>query len=625
MTAVTRHLYTFGPFRLDALAKRLLRDDEPVALTPKAFDLLCLLVENRGRLLEKGELMPRLWPETFVEEANLTQHVFTLRKILGEQSGGRPYIDTVPRRGYVFVADVQEIIEPARAMPPSPVHAGGGLRPTALVVSAALLVAVIGIGVWYGREARPESMRSAASAAPMSLAILPFTALGPGAADEYFALGMADALITRLAQIRGLIVRPTGSVLKYERGSDPLAAGRELDVDFVVDGRFQHSGDRLRVTVQLLNASDGSSMWAGTFDEAFNDVFTVQDAISERVAQALVANLSAEERARLTRRYTDDTEAYQLYIRGRYFWERRTGEAVRASIDFYRQAIEKDPTYALAYAGLADSYNILGNLGVAAPADTYPLAKAAATRALEIDGRLAQAEVAKAFATYLYDRDWNTAESGFKRALAEAPNYGPAHQWYAVCLVSRGRFDDARAEIRRAVEVEPLSLVINAVVAWVEYLTRRNDEAIAAATRTIEMDPNFALARTYLGMAYASKHLNDDAVRELRRGLTRSEEGSDRDLGLLGLVLARSGRTAEAREVLGTLARLGRQRYTSPYGEALIRMGLGDTDQAITLLERAVDEHHPWSVHFNIDPALDPLRSEPRFRALLQRIGIPEM
>lgn len=486
-------------------------------------------------------------------------------------------------------------------------------------------MAATGVAVWYVRERGPATTASAVRPGTASVAVLPFRVLGPDR-DDYLALGMADAVITRLAQAPGLVVRPTGSVMKYVAADvDPLAAGRELAVDSLLDGRFQRSEDRIRVTVQLLNVADGSSIWADTFDEPFGDVFAVQDAISQRVAQALAANLTREARGRMTRRYTNDTEAYQLYIRGRYFWERRTAESLRRSIDFYNQAIAKDPTYALAYAGLADSYNILGNFGVAAPGDIYPRAKAAATRALEIDATLVEAEVARAFATYLYDRDWPTAEDGFTRALAAAPNYGPAHQWYAVCLVSRGRFDDARAEIRRAVEVEPLSLAINAVVAWIEYLTRRNNEAVAAAMRTIEMDANFGLAHTYLGMAYASKHLNNEAIRELRRGLARSEQGSDRDLGLLGLVLARSGRTADAREVLNTLARLRRERYTSPYGEALIRMGLGDRDEALRLLEAAVDEHHPWAIHFNVDPALDPLRAEPRFKALLQRIGIPDI
>jgi DNA-binding winged helix-turn-helix (wHTH) protein/TolB-like protein len=624
---VAKHVYQFGPFELDILAGRLLRDGDPVALTPKAFDLLRLLVENHGRLLEKGELMRRLWADTFVEEANLTQHVFTLRKILGEQPNGRPYIDTVPRRGYLFVADVEEIVEPslpAQAMT-SPALPGRRLPLAAPAAAATVLVAAIVAGVVYLEQQRPPPPAATARGGAKTLAVLPFRPLGTGSADEYLALGMADAVITRLAQIHGLVVRPTGSVLKYAQSTnDPLASGRELGVDSLVDGRFQRSGDRIRVTVQLLNVRDGSSMWGDTFDGPFRDVFAVQDAISERVAQALVANLTPDERERVTRRYTQNTEAYQLYLRGRYSWERRTADSLRKSVDYYEQAIANDPAYALAYAGLADSYNILGNFGVLAPSDAYPKAKAAAARALEIDKDLAQAEVARAFATYLYDRDWDAANRGFARALNEAPNYGPGHQWYAVCLVSRGRFDDAVAEIRRARGADPLSVVINAVTSWIYYLARRNGKAIVAAKETIQMDPNFPLAHTYLGMAYASDHRDEEAAVELRQGLGRSRrEHSDRDLGLLGLVLARQGRTSEAREVLRTLERDAHEEYRSPYGEALVRLGLGEKDRPLALLNQAVDEHHPWAIHFNVDPALDGLRSEPRFTVLLQRIGIP--
>ncbi len=323
------------------------------------------------------------------------------------------------------------------------------------------------------------SRRSAPNVAPSStgsrtLAVLPFRALDPNTTEDYLALGMADALITRLAQVNGLIVRPTSSVMRYSRPTvDPLAPGRELAVSSLLDGRFQRVGDRIRVTVQLLDVRDGSSLWAGTFDESFNDVFALQDAISERVAQALVANLTRQDRERLTRRYTDNVEAYQLYLRGRYSWERRTDDGLKKSVDFYQQAIAKDPGYGLAYAGLADTYLIMGNFSLWAPDDAFPRAVAAANKALELDRDLVQAEVARAFATYLYDRDWNAAEAGFRRALLRAPTYGPGHQWYAVCLVSRGRFDEAIAAIERAQDVDPLSQTIAAAHAWVLYLSRQ--------------------------------------------------------------------------------------------------------------------------------------------------------
>jgi DNA-binding winged helix-turn-helix (wHTH) protein/TolB-like protein/TolA-binding protein len=627
MSEPARHIYNFGPFELDILARRLTRAGEPLALTPKALDLLVILVEHRGRLLAKDELMRWLWPDTFVEEANLTQYIFTLRKQLGEQPGGRAYIETVSRRGYRFVAEVNEVREPASAEQPEVERTiPGRVRDVGARGAVAMLlvvVAVAGVAWFNGRRSTTPGDPPAGK----TLAILPFRALEPGGADEYLALGMADAIITRLARIHGLVVRPTSSVLKYVTSPvDPLAVARELSVDSLVDGRFQRLDDRVRVTVQLLAARDGSPIWAGTFDEPFKDVFTVQDRISERVAEALVATLTDEERARLTRRFTGNTEAYQLYLRGRYFWERRTDDSLRKSVDYYRQAIAHDPTYALAYAGLADSYLIMGNFSMLAPGDAFPKARAAAQKALDIDASVTQARVALAFVTYLYDRNWDEAERGFVRALSEAPNYGPGHQWYAVSLTSRGRFDEAVAEIERAERVDPLSLVINAVRAWILYLSRRYDEAIEQAKRTIDMDAGFPLPHYYLGLAYLARGRHADAAEELRKSSAMyGSQGRDKDLAALGLALARQGRTADARAVLNELQQPVRERYVSPYAAAVVYLGLGDSGQALVLLERAADERFPWAMQYNVDPLLDTLRADPRFKALLQRIGIPEV
>ena len=624
MGEATRHVYRFGPFELDALAKRLTRDGEGLSVTPKALDLLLLLVEHRGRLLEKGELMQRMWPDTFIEEANLTQQIFTLRKQLGEQAGGRPYIETVPRRGYRFAAEVQEIREP----PASEMSAPERRPVSGLPIRAALIFVLVGLGIavaaWLSNR-RPA--KPAAPTATKTLAILPFHGLEPGGADEYLSFGMADALITRLARIRGLIVRPTGSVLKYAgKAVDPLAAARELSVDSVVDGRFQRVGDRIRVTVQLLATHDGSTIWADTFDEPLKDVLAVQDRISERVADGLVATLTEADRAGLTRGFTQNAEAYQLYLRGRYFWERRTAESLEKSVDYYRQAIAHDPAYAMAYAGLADSYLIMGNFSALAPADAFPKAKAAAEKALEIDATLSEARVTRAFATYLYDRDWEHAEKEFKRALSEAPHYGPGHQWYAVSLTSRGRFEEAVAEIRRAKEVDPLSLVINAVHAWVLYLGRRYDEAIDQARRTLVMDASFSLPHYYLGLAQTARGNHAEAAAELSKSIAMyGSPGRDQDVGALGFVLARQGRIQEARALLKDLSHPGGGEYRSPYASALVHLGLDERDQALELLQRAADERFPWAIHYSVDPQLDALRADPRFKTLLQRIGIPEI
>jgi len=494
-----------------------------------------------------------------------------------------------------------------------------GLPGTRNIWVVALLVVLIISGIVTSlRRVTPAKPATASR----SLAILPFRTLAAQTDDQFLALGMADALITRLAQVHGLIVRPTSSVLKYSSAADPLVAGREQKVDSVVDGRLQHVGNRIRVSVQLLRVNDGSSIWADHFDERFSDVFALQDAISERVARALVASLTSEEHERLTRRYTENLEAYQLYLRGRYFWERRTVDSLHKSIDYYQQAMASDPSYALAYSGLADSYNMLGAFSVLSPSEAYPKSKAAAAKALEIDPELGQAEVAKSFATYLYDRDWNAAERGFKHALEEDPNYGPGHQWYAVCLASRGRFDEARREIRRAVDVDPLSLIINSVVAWIEYLSRNPEAAMAAAKRVIELDPKFPNAHNYLAQAYASLGRYDDAYTEFQTagGLLGVSY-----MGYAGFVLARGGHASEARALLAQIQERSRQRYVSPYNEALVRLGLGQKQEAITLLEQAADQHYPWAIHYSVEPVLDSLRSEPRFKLLLRRMGLPDL
>ena len=490
-------------------------------------------------------------------------------------------------------------------------------------VAAAVVVAIsVAVAGW----AFQTRGRSASSTSVRTLAVLPFKPLGPGGADEYLALGMADALITRLANIRGLVVRPTSSVATYadDEKVDPSTAGRQLGVDALVDGRFQRAGDRVRVTVQLLDVANGATLWASSFDEPFSNVFAVQDAISQRVAEELVASLTPDDRSRLKARDTGNTEAYQLYVRGRYFWERRTGDALRKSIEYYRQAIERDPSYALAFAGLADSYNILGNASVLPPGEAYPQAKAAAAEALRLDDGLSQARIAMAFATYLYDRNWTAAEALFARALAEAPHYGPGHQWYAVCLLSRGRFEDARREMARAVALDPSSVAINAVEAWVSFLSRRYGDAIAQANRALEMDNGSLLAHNYLALTHTAQNDYVEAAKALRP-LVSNADRKPANLGLTGLGFARTGRVTAARRAIDELNVLARVRHVPAYNESLVRIGLGEHDEAITLLGRAADERFPWAIHFNVDPLLDPLRQDPRFGALLRRATIPEV
>ncbi len=506
-------IYAFGAFLLDIRERRLLRDGEAVPLTLKAFDLLQVLVENQGHLLQKEELLRQVWPDAVVEENNLTVTISALRKALGEGPTDREYIETVPRRGYRFVADLRAIGDSTEAARSPQERRVRSFPVKAMVLAAVTAVAVL-VGVW--KRAPP-----AATAVPVrSMAVLPFRSLTND--GEHLGLGMADALITRLGSTKLLLVRSTGTVQKYTvPGLDPVAAGRDLQVDSVLDGSIQTAGDRLRTTVRLLRVSDGSTLWAGTFDERLTDIFSVQDAISQRIAGALALELTEAQRSLLTRRDTSDSEAYQLYLRGRFFWNKRSRDGFERGIAYFRQAVEKDPAYALAYSGLADSHIGMTYYHYAAPHSAMPLARTAALKALEIDASLAEAHASLAHVKANYEWDWAEAERLFSKAIALEPEYATAHQWFGMhFLAPMGRLEEAIAETRRAQQLDPLSAVFNAFVGATLYFARRHDEAIEECRKTVDLHPDFGVAHWYLGRAYLQKG-------RLPGGADRAPEGGD--------------------------------------------------------------------------------------------------
>jgi TolB-like protein/Tfp pilus assembly protein PilF len=486
-----------------------------------------------------------------------------------------------------------------------------------LIAFAALAVAAVVL--FYHRG--PQVDGTTAKLSPVrSIAVLPFKPLGEGSGDEFLSLGMADALITRLSSLKQLLVRPTSSIVRYAGpDQDPIEAGRQQLVDAVLDGKIQRAGERVRVTVQLIRVQDGQQVWADKFDEKFTDIFALQDAISERVAEALALELTGAEQKLLTRRYTENAEAYQLYLKGRYFWNKRTDESLKKGIEFFTKAIEKDSRYALAHAGLADSYIILGNFGLLPPYEAYPKAKTAAEEALKVDPDLVEAQVSLSFVKSLFERDWPGAEAGFRRAIELNPNYGPAHQWYGVSLAGAGRMEEAVAELKRAQEVDPLSLTINAVGGWIRYLAGDYDKAIQQEKTVLEMDPNFVLAHRYLGLAYEQKGLYAEAISELHRAVNLSG-ARPLDAGALGHAYAVAGRTAEARKVLKEARGLSAQAYFPADEIALIYVALGEKDQAFDWLDRAFAERSPWLILLKVDPRFVPLRSDPRFTSFVHRV-----
>lgn len=580
-------VYEFGPFCLNATEGLLLCDGRPVSLAPKALAILSVLVGKNGRLVEKSELIDRVWPDTFVEESNLTQNIFTLRKLLGKDAHGRPYIETVSRRGYRFTAEVKELRD--EGQPPD--DRGAGVPPL------------------DGKRALT------------SIAVLPFSLIGEESGDEYLKLGMADALITRLGNIRKIILRPTSAVRKYvSHEQDSIRLGQKLGVEAVLEGTIQRRGEQFRITVQLVSVSSETTLWAERFDEKFTDIFAVEDSISEQVAGALILQLTSDEKRRLTKRYTEDVEAYQAYLKGRYFWNKRTEEGMRKGVECFRQAIEIDPLYALAYAGLADSYNLLGIYNVLPPPEIFPKAKAAAVKALEIDDTVAEAHTSLASVLQHFDWDWAGAEREYRRALELNPDYATAHHWYANYLITMERHAEAMEEMRLARRLDPLSPIIDGNIGNLLYYTRRYDRALEHFRKILKMEPDFYGTHSNLGGVYEQKGMYEEAISEFEKALALDDNLSTR--AWLGHAYALAGKTAAAHEVINDLKERAQSRYISPYDIAMIYIGLGDVGQAFAWLDRAYEDRSDSLVWLRIDPRLDSIRSDPRLIDLMERVGL---
>ena len=643
MHTSVKHLYEFGPFQLDPPERLLLCDGHPVPIPPKAFDLLVYLVERGGHLVEKDELLKTIWRGSIVEEGNLSVTVSFLRKALNDDRGLHKYIETVSKRGYRFVAEVRRVGEPE--LMATLIHAddpgGAGqegpgkvqVSPVAFKAPAVtpettlrwkILPAVIALGVFLilVRMAVRRGANPAQEAATLrSLAVLPFQTLGAKGADEYLGLGMADALITKLGNTGKIIVRPTSAIQKYaEKELSPQVAGLEQGVDAVLDGRIQRASDRVRLTVQLIRVRDGVQLWGESFDKEFTDIFALEDSLSERVAQSIPLKLTGEETRRFIKRSTERPDAYEAYVKGRYFWNKRTEIGMRRGLEYFHQAIALDPTFAEAYVGVADSYGTLGLYAMLPPKEAFPAAKEAAKRALEMDDGLAEAHASLGFIHFYYDWNATDAIAEFRRALADNPNYAMAHSWYSENLAAMGRFQESVAEAQHAMEDDPLSLIIGSNAGWTLSLAGKSDEAIEVLMKAIDIDPGFPRTHFRLGRAYAQKKSYELAIAELERAVNLST-GDACYKGSLGYVYAISGRENQARKVLQDLeSRLG-QPYVPSYAIALVYAGLGENDHAMSWLQRAFDDRSTSMVYLRLDPELSSLHSDPRFEQLSHRIN----
>jgi DNA-binding winged helix-turn-helix (wHTH) protein/Flp pilus assembly protein TadD len=610
-------LYEFGPFRLDPAERLLLRDGNPVSLTSKAFDVLLLLVQNSGHLIQKDEILRLVWPNTFVEEGTLAQNVFLLRKTIKDRKG-RQYIQTVPKRGYRFVAKVIEIRDESDRL----------LREEQ-----------------SGRQvaAREKEKQTLAGAHGTAVALTPTAAAASENPNvEYLSDVAIESLINSLSQLPKLRVIARSTVFRY-KGRERLApeAGNNPGVRAVISGNVTHWDGSLSIQAELVDIADRSKIRGRQYTQRLADLLLVLEELSREVAEELQARQAAEETRRLTKSYIDSSEAYQLYLKGRYYQHKMIEEGFKAALECFQRAIAKDSNFALAYTGLADNYALAGIYlhpnPVTVQADqgedygtdkvSSPIkeimsrAKAAALRALEIDDALAEAYASMGLVKYRLDWDWLAGERELKRALELNPDCALAHHRYSMCLQAMGRLGEAEAEALRAQELDPLLPVADLELGRIRYFSRQYDEAIERYRNMLKTDPTFLPAHFYLGQAYELKGLYKEAIAEFRKAVPLPGDNPEA-VAALGHAYAVMGRKGEARKVLDKLRRLSKLRYVPASSIAMIYTGLGDKDQAFKWLNKAYDDRSAWPTGLKLEPMLDSLRSDPRFEDLLLRVGL---
>ena len=631
-------VYRFAGFTLDTRRQLLVRGTEQMRLRPRTYDVLAYLLMHAGRLVGKPELMDAVWDDVAVTDDSLVQCLMEIRRALGES---HDIVKTIRGRGYLLDGDVHAVdeddVEPRETVSgrvgagdtsPRVVEAVPG-RPRfrARYVAAALLgVGIVAAVSWFQLRGADAAFAPAPTVPIRSLAVLPLENLSRDPEQEYFADGMTDELITQLAKIRALRVISRTSVMRFKSARKPLAEiARELHVDALVEGTVVRSGERVRVTAQVIQANPEMHLWAERYDRSLGDSVTMQGELAREIARAIRVKLTPQEQNRLSDVRRMDREAYEALLKGRFYWNKRTEAATQEALAYFQQAIERDPTNALAFTGLADAYASLALTEALqeslAPRDAFPKARAAVDRALQIDDTLAETHASLGHIKFQYERDWAGAETEFKRAIELNPNYANAHHWYALCLMWMGRLDQALDEINRARELDPLLLAINANVGFILAGAHQYDQAIDQLRKTLDMEPNFAHAHYRLGQIHVLKGDYADAIPELKRAIALSG-GSPRATAELGLAHALLGNKREALTLLSDLKELSKRRYVSPFNFALIYGALDERDLALKWLETAYEERASSLNLLKMSPAFDGIRSDSRFTALVRRVGL---
>ena len=640
----------FGTYEVSFQSGEVRKAGLRIRVQQQPMKLLEILLEHPGEVVTREELRSRVWADEsfgdFDQAVNIA--IAKLRSALGDSAENPRFIETLPKRGYRFIADVSVVDADAR--PKRPESAAGDLSATEateakdkgdnskdklqgtglavapkprlwltrwviVALTLVLILPILFVLLLRSRGRVPAGIRS--------LAVLPLDNLSGDASQNYFADGMTDELITDLAQISALRVISRTSVMAYKGARKPMPQiARELNVDAVVEGTVLHSGDQVRITAQLIEASTDKHLWSQSYEGEFRDTLALQKRVAREIADQIRINLTPQEQAALKNVRVVNPEAYESYLKGRYFWNKRTADGLKAALAYFNQAIEEDPKYAQAYSGLADTYALLGDwqYAVMIPKEAFPKAKAAAIKALELDSALGEAHNSLAFVLDGFDWDFDSAGKEFRRAIELNPGYATAHHWYAWHLSLLGRYDEAIAEMRKAENLDPLSLIINADLAELLVLAHSYDESIQQSRKTIEMDPNFALAHNQLAQAYLQKHMYDKAVAELQKAVQLSG-GSPTSIANLARAYVLSGNRSEAEKLLSDLKKRSNPGYSNASEIAMIYASLGDTDQAMSWLEKGYEERFNPGVLLR--PGFDPLRSDSRFQNLVHRIGLP--
>jgi TolB-like protein/DNA-binding winged helix-turn-helix (wHTH) protein/Flp pilus assembly protein TadD len=647
MTEHKSCVFTFADIEVREREFCIVKNGEVLAIEPKAFRVLLCLIRNPRQLVSKDELLNVVWKDCSVSENSLTQCVARLRRVLGDDIHEPRYIATVPTLGYRFLPEVQ-VAEDGHLSLGIPVQNGqvteSGATETerpptgerlprpraqspqrwaaALVIIGAVIIVGIVVVVAVGRF-QSSVPQKASSVSVHSLAVLPFENLSGDTEQEYFADGMTAELITELAKISSIRVISRTSVMRYKRIRKPLSEiARELSVDAVVEGEVLRSQNRVRVTAQLVDTSTDRHLWSETYERDLRDVVSLQADVAQSIARAIGARVTpAEDNHRASTRRVNP-EAYEAYLKGRFFLEKRTTTGFNKAADYFQRAVRIDPHFAEAYAGLASIYNVLGTYGILPPNECFPKAREAADKALQLDDTLSEAYTARGVAWTMYERDWSAAEQDFQRAIMLNPNDANAHHGYAEHLTNVGRAEGAISEMERARELDPLSLPINATLGRTYRDARRNKEADVQCRKALELDPDSAMGHWCLGVTSVAEKRYTEAVAEMQRANTLG--AAPLYTWGLGYAYAVSGDRIRAKDIIESLKKRPGNAYMPAYYIASVYGALDEKDLAFTWLQRAYAQRDPQITYLLLDPFMDPLRSDPRYDALVRRVGFPQ-